>query len=430
MIAPADVLKIQCKFVKDLATYFNAKKYFIDGTNDNILCTYLQLLQAENEACIDDEDACTLRELARKFKDAACEQVDEFTCEEQLPITLKVNDSYSCNYMAALYNSTGISPLMEFSLENNSDEITGVISSKLTSSCNTTPEVEEFTNQQSYSDRPKASTRLGVGGTFGGALTGVSIIKTLRVYETDEFGILIPTAIDLDLDPNTSIYYGPSVSFPDLVTVTPSDLQAGSAPAVYEEAFENLMDNVSRVRYGDPGFHRLRGTTTNAGNYLYVASAPVHNPTGYLFGINRADAYIVVDTITGDRTTTNVGFLTPSSVINGTASYVLSCGTVTLTIPITSINTPMDYAQTTFNKIVLSSNFSADSIPFTANALTCAAKELLATYNTTNVSSVAWTNSDDEELSTTDTVTVSLAGVYTFTATMTNGCVVSQTITI
>jgi len=57
MIAPADVLKIKCKFVKDLATYFNAKKYFIDGTNDNILCTYLQLLQAENEACVDDEDA-------------------------------------------------------------------------------------------------------------------------------------------------------------------------------------------------------------------------------------------------------------------------------------------------------------------------------------------------------------------------------------
>jgi len=431
MIAPADVLKIKCKFVKDLATYFNAKKYFIDGTNDNILCTYLQLLQAENEACVDDEDACTLRELARKFTDAACEQVDEFTCEEQLPITLEVNDSYSCNYMAALYNSTGASPLMEFSLTNNSEVVTGTITSKLTSSCNTTPETDVFTNQQSYTDRPKASTRVGIGSSFSGALTADSYIKTLRVYETDEFGILLPTAIDLDLDPATSIYYGPSVSFPTLVSVTPSDLQFGSATAVLTEAFENLMDNVSVVRYGVVGKHKLRAWTQNSGSFINVGSAPVRNPTTYLFGINRADIYIKVYTPSGDLTKTGpAAFLTPSSVINGTASYPLSCGAITLTIPITSINTPMDYAQTTFNKIVLSSNFSADSIPFTANALTCAAKELVATYDTTNVVSVAWTNADDDVLSTTDTVTVSLTGVYTFTATMNNGCVVSQTITV
>jgi len=430
MIAPADVLKIKCKFVKDAATYFNAKKYFIDGNNTAILCTYLQLLQAEDEACVDDEVACTLRETARLFKDAACTSVDEYTCEEQLPITLAVSDSYSCNYVAALYNSTGASPLMEFSLTNNSETVTGTITSKLTSSCNTTPETDVFTNQQSYADRPKASTRLGVGGTFSGAVTGTSIIKVLRVYETDEFGILQPTPIDLDLDPTTSIYYGPSVSFPDLVTVTPSDVQAGSAPAVFLEAFENLMDNVSRVRYGVTGKHRLRGVSTNGGNYIYVDSAPVHNPSGYLFGINRSDAYIKVDTISGDRTATNIGFLSPSSVINGTANYVLSCGTVTLTVPTTSISTPIDYAQTSFNKITLSSNFSSDSIPFTANALTCAAKELTATYDTTKVSSVEWTNSDDDVLSTTSTVTVSLAGVYTFTATMPNGCVISETITI
>jgi hypothetical protein len=429
MIAPADVLKIKCKFVKDAAAYFNAKKYFLDGTNTSILCIYLQLLQAENEACIDDEDACTLREIARLFKDPACTSVDEYTCEEQLPITLTVNDSYSCNYAAALYNTTGASPLMEFSIANNSEVITGTITSRLTSSCNTTPVDTVFTNQQSYSDRPKGSTRLGVGGTFGGALTAVSIIKTLRVYETDEFGILQPDPIDLDLNPLTSIYYGPSVDFPTLSAVTPSDLQAGSSPAVFEEAFETLMDNVSIVRYGDPGLHELKGTTTNAGNYLYVASAPIHNPSGFLFGINRNDAYILVDTISGDRSTTSVGYLSPSSVINGTANYVLSCGTVTLNIPTISISTPMDFAQTTFNKIVLTSNFASGPISYTSNTLTCLAKELKATYDATNVVSVAWTNSDDDELSTTDTVTVSLSDTYTFTATMNNGCVVSQTIT-
>lgn len=430
MIAPADVLKIQCKYVKDLATYLNARKYFIDGTDDAIVCAYLQLLQAENESCIDDETACTLRELARKFKDASCAQVDEYTCDEQFPVTLKVNDSYSCNYTAALYNSTGMSPLMEFSLTNNSDIVTGTITSKLTSSCNTTPETDVFTNQQSYTDRPKASTRVSIGGSFGGALSALSIIKTLRVYETDEFGILIPEAIDLDLAPATSMYYSPSVTFPDLVTVTPSDVQMGASYAVFLEAFENLMDNVSRVRYGVPGKHRLRAHPTNNGTYLNLGSAPVHNPTGHLFGINRADAYIVVDTVIGDRTSTNVGFLTPSSVINGTATYPLSCGSITLSIPITSISTPIDYAQTSFNKIVLSSNFSSDSIPYTTSSLTCAAKELVATYSTTNVVSVAWTNSDDEVLSTTDTVLVSLAGVYTFTVTTSTGCVVSKTITI
>jgi len=319
---------------------------------------------------------------------------------------------------------------MEFSLTNNSEVITGITTSKLTSSCNTTPETDVFTKHQSYYDRFKASTRLGIGSSFNGALTATSYIKVLRVYETDEFGILQPDPIDLDLDPATSIYYGPSVSFPTLVSVTPSDLQFGSATAVLTEAFENLMDNVSVVRYGVVGKHRLRAWTQSSGSFINVGSAPVHNPTGNLFGINRSDVYVKIYTPSGDLTSTTVAFLSASSVINGTASYPLSCGTITLTIPITSINTPMDYAQTTFNKIVLSSNFSADSIPFTANALTCAAKELVATYDTTNVTSVAWTNADDDVLSTTDTVTVSLTGTYTFTVTASTGCIVSQTITV
>lgn len=430
MIAPADVLKIKCKFVKDAAAYFNAKKYFIDGTNTEILCSYLELLQAENEACVDDETACTLKETARLFKDAACTSVDEFTCEEQLPITLTVDDSYNCRFTAGLYNSTGASPLMEFSLQNDSEEIQGRLISRLTSTCGTTPEDEYINNQQSYSDRPLGSTRLGLGGTFGGALTAVSIIKVLRVYETDEFGILQPDAINLDLDPNTSIYYGPSVDFPDLATVTPSDLQMGSASAVFTEAFNTLMDNVSLVRYGVTGRHALLGTVTNGGTYLSVTSAPLHNPATYFFGINRADPYIKVDTISGDRTNTNIGFLTATSIINGTVNYTLSCGTVSLVVPTTSVSTPIDYAQTSFNKISLTSNFSSTPVTFTSNTLTCPIKVLMATYDSTNVTNVFWSNADEDILSTTSTVTTGLAGVYTFTAIMNNGCTVTKSVTI
>ena len=429
MIAPADVLKLKCRFIQEAYAYFYGAQYFLDGQICIVKDAYLDALNAIQSNCLSDDALCVLKDKLKKSP-AACDVTDVLTCDEQLPVSLSLIDSSSCNFAAGLYNSTGPSTLMEFSLADNSQVITGTITSKLTNSCGLPIESDVFTNQQSYSDRPKGSTRLGPSGTFGNALEATSYIKTLRVYETDEFGVFQDVPIDLDLDPETSDYYGPSAPFPDLVSVTPSDLQMGSSVAVFKEAFQTLMDNVSLVRYGVIGKHDIAAWPTNNGKYLNIGSAPKHNPSGNWFGINRQNAYIKVATASGDRTATLVGFLLPASIINGTASYNLSCGTINLTIGNSSVTSPLDYAQTTFNKIVLASNFAALPLTYTSNSLTCNVKTLVATYDATNVTSVAWTNSDDEVLSTTDTVTTGLAGVYTFTVNLSNGCTIIKTITI
>lgn len=433
MIVPADVLKIKCKFVKDLANYFTAKKYFIDADDTQSICSYLSLLQAENESCVDDDTACKLRELATSYKDAACTSSTTTPCDAQVDITLTVNNTSACIYTGSLYNSTGTSQLMKFSLGINTDEITGTILSKALSTCGPTGLSDIFTNQLSYTDRAKGNTRVGIGSKFNGVLSATSYITTLRVYETDEFGILQNTPIDLDLDPETSDYYGPSGPFPDLASVTPSDLQFGSSTAVFTEAFETLMDNVSLVRYGVTGKHKLRGwlQTQGGSTYINVASSPVNLPASYLFGMNRNDLYMKVNVDGTSYTTTGpVAFLTPSSVINGTSNFTVPCGTVTLNIPTTSITTPLDYAQTSFNKIVLQSNFSSQAVPFTTNSVSCANTTLLATYDDTNVDSVEWRNRFDDVITTLDTVTVSSAGTYTFYVTTNNGCIINKSITI
>lgn len=432
MIAPANVITLKCRLVAEAAKYFKNKQFFVDNSLEPLKCAWLDMKLAVNGDCLDDELTCTINDLAKKNKQTACSPLDTVTCEDQLPITLTVSDSSACTYTANTYNSTGVSPLAEFSLTNNSDVITATLTSKLTNSCNSEIESNTLTNQITYTDRPKGNVRVMCGGgTYGGALTPDSYPKILRVYETDAFGTLINTPIDLDLDPDTSDYYGPSVPFPDLAVVTPSDLHMGSAYSTQLEAWETLMDNVSIVRYGVPGLHRIRGWATNNGTSFNLGSAPMHNPAGNFFGINRNDVYTKVWTPSGDKTSSGTAtYLNGTSVISGSFNYDLLCGAVNHTINSTTITSPVDYSQTSFNKIVLTSNFASQPITQTSNSVSCNNKTLMATYDTANVVSVAWKNPSNATISTSNTVIVGTPGTYTFTATLSNGCQSDKTITI
>lgn len=426
MIVPADVQTLRCRFVAEAAKYFKTKQYFVDYSTDSAKCAWIDYLASKNYVCLDDETSCVLATKASKSKLIPCVASETITCDSQLSVALSVVNTYNCTYTAGLYNSTGASGLAEFSLTNNSDIVTATLISKLTNSCNSTTSDFTITNQATYSDRPKGNVRVTTG--VKGDTT--SYIKTLRVYEIDEYGVFNNTPIDLDLDPDTSDYYGPSVPFPDLETVNPSNLVAGTAYSIFIEEFEKLMDNVSLVRYGVVGKHKLRGWPSQNGTYITVGSAPVHNPSGPLFGINRNDAYMKIHTSNGDKFTNTASFLTGSSGFSGTTNYSVSCGSISLGINTTYIDTPVDYSQTSFNKIVLTSNFATTPVTYTVNSLSCATKDLVAMYDSTNVISVQWKNPSNTVISTTASAVATTTGTYTFEVTLNTGCIIQKTIVI
>lgn len=84
-----------------------------------------------------------------------------------------------------------------------------------------------------------------------------------------------------------------------------------------------------------------------------------------------------------------------------------------------------------FNHIDLISPFANGSVQVTSNSnLSCTYTTLSASYITTNVDSVEWLDPDNNQISTSSSVTVTDAGTYTFNATLNNGCIVTKTITI
>lgn len=93
-----------------------------------------------------------------------------------------------------------------------------------------------------------------------------------------------------------------------------------------------------------------------------------------------------------------------------------------------AINKP----SSSFNKITLLSNVGTNGILVTSNITeNCTPTTLSATYTTTGtVSGVSWTDPSAVEISTTSVATVDDPGTYTFTVTLENGCVISETILV
>lgn len=440
MIAPADVLRIKCKFVDQVIAFLTKRKYVVDVCPCELYQYYGDYMLATTLVdCLEYEQECYLNKKASKYDlPTTCDDT-VVSCDGQLSDLVLSSATTTCDFTASTANSVNFSAYPVLSVTDDSTYIESTINIRFVKDCHAgsstivaATAVAGGCTSSGCSSSAKGQHLFGIQTTADFGLTSDAYISTLRVYETDSTGVLINTPIDLDLDPATSPYYTDDISLcPGCATVLDSEVKIGSAN--FSTAFTTLMENVSLARYSDTGRHELSAAVLSPTS-IRVLCAAKHNPSQEWFGINSSNALIVfTDDATGNvysKTGINATLDYPTRFYNNSTSYATSCGNFTPVIgnqfSLISYN-----SDTSFNKISLLSNFGSKPINVTSNSTySCTSTLLTATYTDTNVSSIAWTDSLDNTIATTNTTIVTDADDYTFTAVLNNNCVISDTITV
>lgn len=171
----------------------------------------------------------------------------------------------------------------------------------------------------------------------------------------------------------------------------------------------------------------------------------MHNPTGYLFGLNRLDSQLIVAGPTGpyyqgidafgdsDASPYHapIRFYDALTTLEAPGS-VYDCADISPVVGDQITYPNYNTLTSSFNKIGLISSTCTLPIEVTSNSSeSCENVILTATYTTDyEVDSVSWTDPSSIEISTTTTALTDASGTYTFTVNLVNGCSVSQTILV
>lgn len=401
MIQAADALKLKCKFVEKVLKFLNDRKYVVDICPCVAYSYYADYVLSGllyDAECLEAEDECTLNTTANTY--TAVEECEDAiaSCDGQLDISLS-SLTTSCVHTADTANSINNSALPIITTTSDSIYIGGNIDIRVTSDCHTQSTsilgrttINGGCTSAGCSDSAKGKYTFGIQTTSTFNLSDEAYISILRVYETDSTGNLIDTPINLDLNPSTSPYYTADVTdCPGCTTILDTEIQIGSTD--FTTAFATLMDNVSLARYGSTGKHSMSAVNLSA-NSIRIDCNPKHNPASNWFGIRPSNAYVLYedDTTGGSyaKTGTNTATVLPLKFYNASTNFSTPCGTFTPVVGNQSTSFLVDGLNTSFNKIALTSNFGTKPILVTSNSTyNCTSYLLTATYDSTNVASVA-----------------------------------------
>jgi len=205
------------------------------------------------------------------------------------------------------------------------------------------------------------------------------------------------------------------------------------------------MDNISIALFGTPGLHNMYAWWD--GNNYRIRCKAVHNPSGnYLFGLNRNDAKLTVQTPSGPHYQgidafgdfdaaphyAPVRFYYNAIEVQAPSNY--DCANITSTIGDQLSYPNYNTLLSNMNKIVFSSSTGLSDYPIevtSGSSESCELVLLEADYTTTKpISSVSWEDPINVEISTTDSAIASGNGVYTFLLNLENGCTIEETISI
>lgn len=292
MLAPADVLNIECKFVERMKTFLKKRKSLVGLCYCEVLPYFSDMALATLlEDCLEYPDICELQKKAATYPDNTEDPPISVPCEDQLSIGL-ISASNLCNYQAKTSNPINNSANPSIVITDDSEFIDATINLIVQDYCAGTNQeelVEGGCTSGGCSDDYRGRVGRGITTTATN-LSATSYITKLRVYEANPFGSIVPGAIDLDLNPATSPYYAASGSCPGCTTVNAVDVRIGSSNFV--SAFETLMDNVSLARYSETGRHKIFVKNNTSTLITTIGSYYWHNPSEYIFGINKSNAAI------------------------------------------------------------------------------------------------------------------------------------------
>lgn len=423
MISNAQLAQLATKFVTDVIKYKKNKKYLVNLCEETLYESYFNYLLSLSD-CLTLEDECKLKLIADNL-DFNDEEVS-IPCADQLPITINYSGS-TCVNSIVVKNPYNNAPYPVYSLVDNSIYHNSSVLIANVGVCSpSSVSVNGGCNVFTCADALKGAASY-VTTNYNVTLPTNGYISEMLVYETDATGLLINIPITLNLNPASSPYY----SGAGLTTLTSSDVLFSNIN--WANNMLTLMNNVSISRYGVTGKHKMTFSKVMSGSTfvrINVNTTILNNPSGNLFGINRVNGYVKVDSATlfspitlSDHGTigvtgTNFYYNTPVST---------SCGNLTPVLDGIS-RMKVNGGLSNFNKLVLVDQYG--EIPLLLSGTltnSCSTQTLTAVYLPTNVIGVSWKNPANAEISTSATCSVGADGTYTFTATLQNGCVVTKT---
>lgn len=441
MLTDADVLKINCEFVAQVKKYLASRPYIAEPSIDCLLPYFKYVGLASIKDCLDYDTLCTLLNAANSFNEVVAECPPITTpCPDQIPLSL----SYTTNTCTETYSLNGYpndTAFMECYTTPNSPYVNAKIKVKGTNSCGSTQNQIFYGGcvNNNCNDYDQSSiTYMGGGAAW---LYGTDSIDG-GSYFTDIYlkvGINNGDVWDVDffVHPYSSPYINYAVN--GGVNIPPADLLFGSAN--FSTAFANLMNNLSIALYGVPGKHRLSAVYTDSNKSITVFCNPFHEPEnneffGFDFGFFKA---FVFNPNTGSLKafTQTQGFNSSAIRIKHDVTNISACGNnIQYTLGNSSgsssfIYPSYDQNATKFNKIVLATPASSNSVALTGTTNTsCTSYTLTATYTPNPNIVVAYWTDGNTVISTENTTTVTEPGTYTFIIETFNVCTISDSITI
>lgn len=420
MLDAQDVINIKCKFVHSTIAYIKKLKYFLntcDSVQDDLV--YLMMLDIPN-SCMDADISCFLENVSNSVI-APNGNITTSTCTGQTTINLgfAVNSNiYTAEKIAEneLYGNPSIT------LVDNSINQVIKIKSRI------------YKNGKVVSSKTAAfdGTKYGVNVFLDKpVVNATAYISSIRLYFKDVNNNIYKK--DIDTNPLTTPY------LTGVNTVLASDLYFNTPGSSVWNYYIQVLENAVNTELGSAAI---------SGEGVYYSSGErklttwiKHNPVGAWAGLEPSDIKIVY--FNGNTFETILNSNIDYKYINGTwtnnvHTVSTGCGNFVTTFT-NSSNSPSNYGSAVFNFNKITGTFGGNviytwisgddfTISGTSNCLSFLANADIITTGT--ISSVEWKNAANTILSTTNILETNVAGTYTFTVTLTNGCVTSSTINL
>lgn len=434
MIQAADVLKINCHFASEVLKYLTKEKYVVEVSLDDIVAAYKDtVLAGLLSTCLEYEDECRLLKKVTKYPTPETPTPDIIPCDQQVPTQLTYTTN-TCTYTAGLTSPIPGSAFPLVNLQNDTIYQTATVNVVVSDSCGTptTYPIQTGYNAGGPNDLLKLWTGItwSLDNVFKSAAN--PYIANIGIYTTGSDGIFNSTPTYYAVAPTdvptwTSCPTCEAIAAPDLYLNSPN----------FGTAFPKLMKNISKTVHSG-GVYLDISVVPSANNGWKFTSLTKHNPASYWMGFNIQDFKIQwrPNGVSGPSVTkaytpyNDIQIVQSSSQMYSSFTHSSTCGNLPILVSSNSLGANVS-TSTNFYKLVLNSNYLTSVPSLTFNNITCSNSfNLMATYDSSLVSSVSWIDPNDNVLSTTSTALTSQPGLHTFNVVSLDGCFIENYINV
>lgn len=208
MLLPADVLSLKCEFVKQTVKFLRRRESEVELCYHPLLKYFAdaQLASMLYDAdCLDTEDICRLEKKADKYGAQPELNPGTVVCADQVDINL-AKTLVECASTVEVVNGSGLA-FPTIVLYNDSLYHDAILDVKVTDCLSGSVQTEQIRvgcsgDPESCNDDHRVSGYMTFLLTNPTSAYPGGYIQTLRLYATDANGLLVNSALDLDVSPS------------------------------------------------------------------------------------------------------------------------------------------------------------------------------------------------------------------------------------